>query len=295
MERAREGRAVAERPFGASARRGRRGRSRRAPGSGWSRPGVGQLDGAAGDVVLGDLGAAGDLLDGPAVAVAGGEVLAGVDPGRVVLEDHLDAALLLEEDVPVDHREQAEADHAVADRDLVGGLAAVLVAEDPVGVLALARPARLRAASRSASHVGPRSRRSWTRRTTMGSVKGGNGASADRGRGRCPARSSSDVGLRRRGTGRDPGFGGLRAASHPRTIRSARRRRFSIRTRRSIVGTAQSSPIRQRRGRLERVQEPGDPRLVELAVGVGHQGQGQGVDPGDSPGRARRPAWAARV
>ncbi len=43
-------------------------------------------------------------------------------------------AALLEEGVPVDGREQAEAEHAVADRDLVGGLAVVLAAEDLVGV-----------------------------------------------------------------------------------------------------------------------------------------------------------------
>ena len=50
---------------------------------------------------------------------------------------------------------------------------------------------------------------------------------------------------------------------------------------------------RQGRDLLERLDEPGDPRLVELAVGVGDQRQGQGVDPGIAAERARRRAWAA--
>ena len=39
----------------------------------------------------------------------------------------------------------------------------------------------------------------------------------------------------------------------------------------------------QRSDRLEGQEEPGDPRLIQLAVGVGHQRQGQGVDAGIAP------------
>ena len=57
-----------------------------------------------------------------------------VGPGRVVAEDGLDATGLFEEGVPVHGREQPEAEHAIADGDLVGRLATVLAAEDLVGV-----------------------------------------------------------------------------------------------------------------------------------------------------------------
>ena len=39
-------------------------------------------------------------------------------------------ARLLEKCIPVDGRKQAEAEHAIADRDLIGGLAVLFTAED---------------------------------------------------------------------------------------------------------------------------------------------------------------------
>ena len=41
---------------------------------------------------------------------------------------------LLEKRIPVDGREETQAEHAIADRDLIGGLAALFAAEDLVRV-----------------------------------------------------------------------------------------------------------------------------------------------------------------
>src|SRR5205823_368895 len=90
---------------------------------------AGQGQGAVGDLDLVAVAAAGEALDGAAVAVLGGKVLAGVDAGGVVAEDGLDDAGALEEEGPVEVGEQAQAGDGVADGDLVGGLALVLAAE----------------------------------------------------------------------------------------------------------------------------------------------------------------------
>ena len=95
---------------------------------------LGQLNDLAGDDFLLDLRPPGDLLDHSPVTISGRKVLPGVDTGRIFLKDHLDRAVLFKEDVPIDDREQPEADDAIADRDLVCGLTAVLVAEDLVGI-----------------------------------------------------------------------------------------------------------------------------------------------------------------
>ena len=67
----------------------------------------------------------------------------------------------------------------------------------------------------------------------------------------------------------------LRRSSHLQIIFSDSRLRFSRSTRRSMVGKAQSSPIDQRGPFLKRPDKPCDAGLVQLAVGVGDQLQGQ--------------------
>src|SRR5205823_14423476 len=64
--------------------------------------GPGQFHRAAGDVPLVGDRPLGDRLDGPAVAVPCGEVLARIDLRRVALEDGLDRVAPLEEGVPVE-------------------------------------------------------------------------------------------------------------------------------------------------------------------------------------------------
>ena len=78
----------------------------------------------------------GDHLDRPAIPVTGRKILARIDPRRVLAENRLHMARLLEKRIPVDGREQTQAEHAIADRDLIGGLAALFAAEDFVRVRA---------------------------------------------------------------------------------------------------------------------------------------------------------------
>src|SRR5438132_1622838 len=74
---------------------------------------VRQFDGLARDGVLGVARAAGQGLDGLAVAVARREVLATVHLGRVAAQDRLDLAIALEKRGPVQRRQQAQTGDAV--------------------------------------------------------------------------------------------------------------------------------------------------------------------------------------
>jgi hypothetical protein len=65
---------------------------------------------------------AGDALDSVAVAVAGGEIHARIDVGRIVAKRLLDLRQRLDELAPVHRGEQPQAADAVAHRDLRRGL-----------------------------------------------------------------------------------------------------------------------------------------------------------------------------
>jgi hypothetical protein len=200
-----------------------------------------ELHSVARDGLFVGVRAPGNLLDGLAIAVARGEVLERVDPGRVLAEDGLDGAAPLEEDVPVERREEAEADDAIADGDLVARLPPVLAAED-------LSSRRSRAGPSSASEE-PEGRR-----RTSGRGRGRAGAGGRR-RGRSPRprpreprpcvppRSPLARGRRGRPRASAAQRSARRRSSHLQSICSERRLRFSSRTRRSIVGRAQSSPI----------------------------------------------------
>ena len=61
-------------------------------------------------------------------------------------------------------------------------------------------------------------------------------------------------------------------------VRSARRRRFSINTTRSVVGKAHKLADRQLAGFLIGLQEMDQQRIVERAVGVGDESPGHAID-----------------
>ena len=88
-----------------------------------------QFHRAARDVLLRRLGATGELLDGVAVAVARREIHARVRARGIFAEDLLDQADALEEDRPLDRRQQPHRRDDVRDRQLAGGLALVLDAQ----------------------------------------------------------------------------------------------------------------------------------------------------------------------
>ena len=68
--------------------------------------------------------AAGDGLDGVAIAVAGEEILVGVDPRRIEAQHGFHQAQVLHEPSPVESRDEAQAADAVGYGDLVGRRAA---------------------------------------------------------------------------------------------------------------------------------------------------------------------------
>ena len=120
----------------------------------------------------------------------------------------------------------------------------------------------------------------------------GSGA-AERGAGSCVVLAGRRVvGAPAPGLGRGPGRSAAhrsarRRSSQPQTIRSARRRRFSRRTRRSMVGSAQSSPMvsgaTSWNARTNRVIRASSSSLSR----VGDQRQGQRVDAGIAGQRRR--------
>ncbi len=97
----------------------------------------GQCHSAAGDVLFRHLGAARQLLDGMAVAVARREVHSRVSARRILAKNLLDLADTLEEDRPVDRRQQPHRRDDVADGELTGGLALMLDAEHLFGGIVL--------------------------------------------------------------------------------------------------------------------------------------------------------------
>ena len=77
--------------------------------------GLRQRDRAPRHVLLGGAGCPGERLDRLAVGIAGGELHAPIDLGRVLAEDALDRAGVLEERQPVDLGEQAQGTHRPLD------------------------------------------------------------------------------------------------------------------------------------------------------------------------------------
>ena len=71
-----------------------------------------------------------DRLDHAAVAVAGREVLLAVNSRWVFAENRFHATALLEEAIPVRGGEEPQAEHAVADCDLIGSLTARFAGAD---------------------------------------------------------------------------------------------------------------------------------------------------------------------
>ena len=200
---------------------------------------TGQLDRSPRHFDLVGVRSPGDHLDRPAIPVAGGKILARINPRRVFAKDGLDMAGLLEKRIPVDGREETQAEHAVADRDLIGRLAALFAAEDLVrvgaarGQLVLEMLEGLRAPLPDRGAVGAGGRRtdrsdSVKRATPLLRVVGWRVVRRrfSRHRWRLLAHCSA-----------------RRLSSHRQIIFSDRRLRFSSSTRRSMVGNAQSSPI----------------------------------------------------
>ena len=203
----------------------------------------------------------GDLLDGAPVAVASGEILEGIHAGGVVAQDRLDEAAALEEDVPFQRREQPQTRHAIADGDLIGGLPAVFTAQDLVRVGA----ARFELGFEPFQDGGP------ARPLVVDLLE-----EADDER----------VGQAREGVG-DPVDVGLEVAGRP-----GGRLRALVPAPEHLTGEAPEvldQDQAEHRGdgpkladgqggdRLKRLDIAGDPRLVQAAVGVGDQGEGQGI------------------
>ena len=88
------------------------------------------LDGSSSHLDFVGVRSPGDHLDRPAIPVTGREILARIYPRRILAENRLHMARLLEKRIPVDGREQTEAEDAIADRHLIGGLTALFAAED---------------------------------------------------------------------------------------------------------------------------------------------------------------------
>ena len=93
-------------------------------------PGGRAIHGEPGDLDLVSPGGLGQLLDGLAVAVAGGELLPRVDPGRLGPEHRSTRLAFSKNTVQSIALQQPQAGDAVADRHLVGGLPPVLPAQD---------------------------------------------------------------------------------------------------------------------------------------------------------------------
>ena len=94
-------------------------------------------------------------------------------------------------------------------------------------------------------------------------------------------------------TTRSPQRSALSSSSSRCTVRSAMRRTFSIRPRRSIAGMAHSSPMRERGDFLERGDEQIDVAQVHPALAVRDERDRQLVDPRISRRAGRRSARAA--
>ena len=182
------------------------------------------------------MGASGDRLDDPAIPVAGLKVLLSVNPRGVLAENRFDPTALLEEGIPVNGRKKPKAEHTVADRNLVGRHATMLAAEDLARLRADAASSD-RSRSR-ASVAGDSSSSSFKRRTTNGSVSSPSGG--DVLLLLAPTALSCSLLLSMESFAHRSA---RRCSSHSQAIFSARRRRFSSRTKRSIVGNAQSSPM----------------------------------------------------
>ena len=183
------------------------------------------------------VGLPGDELDYPAISVAGAKVLARINARGILAEDRFDMTALLEERVPVEGRQETQTEHAIAHGDLVGGLAALLTLQDFIrfrpaggelglemlehgGRWALVAQQLHKSDDKRIGEIDKRGRR-LTYNAVFGLIK-------------------KTLRIRQRALG--PLFR-ARRSSHLQIIFSDKRLRFSRRTKRSIVGKAQSSPI----------------------------------------------------
>ena len=96
--------------------------------------GPGQGNRAPGNIGLQNVAATRQFLDRLAITVAAAEVLAGVNTCRILTQHVIDQADLLEEYVPVQCRQHAQAGDAIAHADLVPGLALRFAPEHLIGV-----------------------------------------------------------------------------------------------------------------------------------------------------------------
>ena len=197
---------------------------------------LGEMDRGLRHLQLAVRAAARDGLDGVPVAVAGEEILVGVDPRRIEAQQLLHQAQVLDEPSPVQRRDEAQAADAVGDGDLVGrraaagGLQELDRAQTLVGELML-QPG-LDESERRALGLQP-----------------GVEVLHERGRQRHVALANSASTWMRR-LGSSPAAASMRSAqaiamsrsSRRRAMRDATRRTFSSNPRRSMIGKAHSSP-----------------------------------------------------
>ena len=85
-----------------------------------------QLEGALGDLVLGQAGPAVEILNRPAVPVARGEIHPGIDAGGILPQRLLHPAEPLEAFLPIEQGELAQAGKGIPDGDLILRLAVLL-------------------------------------------------------------------------------------------------------------------------------------------------------------------------
>ena len=207
-----------------------------------------------------------------------------IDSRGVLPQDRLDVAALLEESVPVDRREQTEAEHAVTDRNLVGGLAVMLAAEDLVGVGALRGQLGLEVLERGhGPFLVPQELHQPDHERVAQAVEAGQEPGLAPDRGRVPRSGGwlrwAKSAPAQRGEEFGPLFGAaafLPAPDHP----LGQAPEVLEEDQPEHGGQSPELADGQGCGLLERPDEPGDSRLVELAVAVGDQRQGQSIDPG---------------
>ncbi len=207
-----------------------------------------------------------------------------VDLSGILAEDGLDLAVPLEEDIPVECREQPEAGHAVAQGDLAGGLAAVLAAEHLVGVEAALGELRLHLREDGG---GPGPLVAQDLKQPYGERLGHGG---ERRRSGCRGIGLAlgllalalalDVGRVLRAGGQVPGHpvvGLVLLVPAPQDL---------LGDPPEVLDQCQAEHRRHgpeltdihRGDRLEGLDVPADPGLVQAAVGVRHQRQGQSKD-----------------
>ncbi len=93
-----------------------------------------EVDGAVGHLFFGQPACFGDRLNHMAIAVATGEIHAGIGGDRVAAQGAFDHAHRFDELAPVQRAQQAQAADAIADRDLVSRLLLIAGADQLLDV-----------------------------------------------------------------------------------------------------------------------------------------------------------------